>query len=92
MTYLTTDQPGENTPEFGPVIDGWKTVAISWGNVFEERDEAWTLIAEIVAAQNCDLKDELCDVDPYDKCEKFLIDRGYGKTYLTLIDNDKLED
>jgi len=72
-----------------PEIAGKKCVAISWGDVFEERDAAMELIAKIASGDleefAGDGENDWAFVVPEDIAMKFLTDRGYANTYGTLI-------
>lgn len=76
-TYLYTADP-KNGDLGLPEIRGEKCVAFSNGDVFEQRDDAFSLIARIAGG----------DI-PEDEIAKrtmgFLIARGYEHTYGTLI-------
>lgn len=76
-TYLyTTDNPINGHFEDMPEISGGKCVGINAGNLFDENEEAMSLIAKIVAGHIH---------DPRSAALVFLTKRGYGETYPCLI-------
>ena len=75
-TYLFARNPIHGHLDL-PEIDGRQCVGIACDDLFEERDAAFSLLARIADGQ---LKSKKAAM-------KFLTARGYGKTYLTLIDD-----
>lgn len=65
----------------GPAIEGFGCRAHAWGDVFQERDDAWELLARIA--------DGLIDEESImEEVMEFFEKRGWGQTYGTLINED----